>query len=165
MITRASKQAIIDGIKDDLGKAQAVFLTNLVGVTSNDAVEIRKNVREVGGKIIVTRNTLFQKASEGLFCEKMLKDLKGTNALAIAFEDSAAVAKALKEAGKEQKLVELRAGFLGDKELSVAEVNELASLPSRDAMLGTVLATFMAPVSAFARVLYSINEQKEEAAS
>lgn len=165
MITRAEKQSVIDGLKVDLGKAEALFLTNLIGVKSNDAVAIRKAVRDVGGKIVITRNTLFQKAAEGLFCEKMLTDLKGTNALAIAFEDPAAVAKALKEAGKENELVNLKSGYLGEKELTGPQVNELANLPSRDQMLGTVLATFMAPVSALARVLYAINEQKEEAAS
>lgn len=165
MITRAEKQSVIDGLKVDLEKAEALFLTNLIGVKSNDAVAVRKAVRDVGGKIIITRNTLFQKAAEGLFCEKMLTDLKGTNALAIAFEDPAAVAKALKDAGKENELIDLKAGYLGEQELSAGEVKELANLPSRDQMLGTVLATFMAPISAFARVLYAIGEQKEDVAS
>ena len=36
-----------------------------------------------------------------------------------------------------------------------------ADLPSRDEMLGTLLATFNAPISALARVLFAIQEQKE----
>ena len=49
--------------------------------------------------------------------------------------------------------------------MSAGEDKELANLLSRDQMLGTVLATFMAPISAFARVLYAIGEQKEAVAS
>ena len=41
----------------------------------------------------------------------------------------------------------------------------LADLPSRDEMLGTLLATFMAPVSALARVLHAQSERKKEGAS
>jgi len=167
MLQRAQKDTIIKGLKSDIDKARAIFLTNLIGVSSNDAVKVRKEIREKGGKIIVTRNTLFGLAAKGTKVESMLSGLKGTNAVAFAFEDSAGVAKVLKDAGKELELIELRAGFLGDRELTKAEVLELASLPSRDEMLGTLLATFMAPVSAFARVLHAINEQKgsgEEAA-
>ena len=160
MLQRAQKDTIIEGLKSDIDKARAIFLTNLIGIPSNDAVKVRKGVRDKGGKIIVTRNSLFGIAAKGTKVEAMLADLKGTNAVAFAFEDTAGVAKVLKEAGKELELVELRAGFLGDKELTKAEVIELASLPSRNEMLGTLLATFMAPVSAFARVLHAINEQK-----
>ena len=160
MLQRAQKDTIIEGLKGDIDKARAIFLTNLIGIPSNDAVKVRKEVRDKGGKIVVTRNSLFGIAAKGTKVEAMLTDLKGTNAVAFAFEDTAGVAKVLKDAGKELELVELRAGFLGDKELSKDEVNHLASLPSRNEMLGTLLATFMAPVSAFARVLYAINEQK-----
>ena len=160
MLQRAQKDTIIEGLKSDIDRARAIFLTNLIGIPSNDAVKVRKEVRDKGGKIIVTRNTLFGRAAKGTKVESMLADLKGTNAVAFAFEDTAGVAKILKDAGKELELIELKAGFLGDKELSKADLNQLASLPSRNEMLGTLLATFMAPVSAFARVLYAINEQK-----
>ena len=88
--------------------------------------------------------------------------MKGPTAVAFAFDDAAAVAKALKESGKSLEEVSLKGGVLGDKVLSVQEVNELADLPSRDEMLGTLLATFMAPVSALARVLHSVGEKKGE---
>ncbi len=165
MLNREQKQTIIDGLKGDIEKAQGLFLTNLIGITANNSVKVRKEVRDAGGKLVVTRNTLFGKAAEGTYAESVLSGLKGTNAVAFAFEDAAAVAKVLKDAGKDHELVDLKAGFLEQKELTKAEVTELASLPSRDEMLGTLLATFMAPVSAFARVLHAIKEQKEEASA
>jgi len=91
----------------------------------------------------------------------MLADLKGPHALAFAFEDAAAVAKALKQAGKSFEAVELKGGVLNGELLSLAQVQQLADLPSRDEMLGTLLATFMAPVSAFARLTNSIKDECE----
>jgi len=163
MLTRPEKEKIIAGIKTDIDQAQAVFLTNLIGLPSNDAVKLRKSVRDAKGKIVITRNTFFERAGKDTACEEILADLKGTNAIAFAFEDAAAVAKSLFDAGKEHgEIVELRAGVLEGKTLSPEQVVELAKLPSRDQMLATLLATFNAPVSAFVRVMNSIKEKKEE---
>ena len=162
MLTRSSKEEIVKGIQDDIGNASAVILTNLIGVTSNESVAIRKEIRDAGGKVVVARNTLFRKAAEGTDLEQMLTDLKGPHALAFAFEDAAAVAKCLKEASKENEAVAFKAGFLDGKALGVEDLKALADLPSRDEMLGTLLATFNAPISALARVMNSIREKKEE---
>lgn len=161
MMTRTEKEAVIKDLREKIESSRALFLTNLVGVTSNDAVAIRKSVRDAKGTIVVTRNTLFRKAAEGTYAEELLKDLKGTNAVAFAFEDAPGVAKALFNASEDLEPVKLGEGFLTQKPLSSQEVVELAKLPSRDEMLGTLLATFNAPVSAFARLMNSIKDEVE----
>ncbi|MBC96499.1 MAG: 50S ribosomal protein L10 [Halobacteriovoraceae bacterium] len=161
MLKRAEKDEIISGLKQNIENAKAVFLTNLIGIGANDAVSLRKEIRESDGKIVVTRNTLFKKAAEGTPVESILGELKGPHALAFAFDDAAAVAKALKEAGKEHEAVELKGGVLNGEVLDLEQVKALADLPSRDEMLGTLLATFMAPVSAFARLTNSIKDECE----
>lgn len=162
MLNRAEKDAIIAGIKKDIEASRAIFLTNLIGISSNDSVSLRKDVRDKQGKIVVTRNTLFKKAAEGTAIESMVDSLKGPHALAFAFEDAAGVAKALKEAGKNFEAVELKAGMLNGEILTNAQVTQLADLPSRDEMLGTLLATFMAPVSAFARTVNALKDECEK---
>lgn len=161
MLNRAQKESIVEGLKGDIDKAKAVFLTNIIGISSNDSVEIRKNVREANGKMIIARNTLLARAGVGTPAEEMLKSLKGPHAVAIAYEDAAAVAKCLKNASKDHEVVEFKAGVLDGTELSLADLKQLADLPSREEMLGTLLATFNAPISALARVLYAIQEEKE----
>ncbi len=162
MLNRSEKEAIIQDLHKDIGKAKAIFLTNLIGISSNDAVSVRKAVRDSNGKMVVTRNTLFRKAAVGTPAEALLADLKGPHAVAFAFDDPAAVAKCLKIAGSTLELVDLKGGVLDGQMLTKAQVKQLADLPSRDQMLGTLLATFLAPVSAFARVLYAIQEKKEK---
>jgi large subunit ribosomal protein L10 len=162
MMTRAEKDTIVSSIREKLEKSQAVFLTNLVGIPSVDSVRIRKNVREAKGHMVVTRNTLFARAAKGTFAEGLLSDLKGTSCVAFAYEDAAAVAKIVNDAsGEFENIVTIRGGMLGTQKLSKVEVVALAKLPTRPQMLGTLLATFNAPVSAFARVLDAIREQKE----
>jgi large subunit ribosomal protein L10 len=161
MLTRAEKDVIIAGLNKKIVDANAIFLTNVIGLPSNDSNALRKSVREADGTLVVTRNSLFSKAAVGTDAEQLLSGLKGTQAVAFAFGDAPGVAKALKECGKEFELVELRGGLLDGKALSSEEVKMIADLPSRDEMLGTLLATFNAPVSALARVLFAIKESKE----
>jgi large subunit ribosomal protein L10 len=166
MMTRAEKDAVVSSIKQKIEKSQAVFLTNLVGIPSVDSVRIRKNVRDAKGHMVITRNTLFARAAKGTMAEGLLADLKGSSAVAFAYEDAAAVAKVVNDAsGEFSEIVTIKGGVLGTQKLTKAEVIALAKLPSRNEMLGTLLATFNAPVSAFARVLFAINEQKQGGAT
>lgn len=162
MLKRAEKEAIIESLRKDINEASGIFLTNVIGVKSNNSTALRKSIRDVQGKLVVTRNTLFAKAAQGTPAENLLSNLKGPKAVAFAFGEAPAVAKCLKNAGKEQEAVTLDGGLLDGKELSVKEVVALADLPSRDEMLGTLLATFNAPISALARVLNVIREEKEK---
>ncbi len=165
MMTRAEKDVVVASLKEKIQKSQAVFLTNLVGIPSNDAVRIRKNVREAKGFMAITKNTLFARAAQGTYAEPLLKDLTGNNAVAFAYEDAAAVAKAVNDAtGDFENIVVIKGGMLGSQKLSKAEVVALAKLPSRDQMLATLLATFNAPAGAFVRVLDAIKSQKEKQA-
>lgn len=161
MLKRSEKDAIITDIKGNIESARAIFLTNLIGISSNDSVDVRAKIREADGKVVITRNTLFRKAATGTVAEAMLADLKGPHAVAFAFEDAAGVAKVLKDAGKSFEQVELKGGILNGEVLSLEDVKALADLPSRDEMLGTLLATFMAPISAFARLTNSIKDECE----
>lgn len=162
MMTRKEKEQVVQEIKGHIEKAQALFLTNTIGLPANDAVALRKTIRDAKGYVVVTRNTLFKRAAQGTYCESLLSDLKGTNAVAFSYEDPAAVAKAIYDAGKEHDVVSLKGGFLGESALGESEAKQLASLPPRDQLLATLLATFNAPVSAFVRVLHAIKEQKEQ---
>lgn len=163
MLTRAQKEAIVGEIKQHIDNAKAIFRTNLIGLDSNSATAVRKNIRDAKGTVVITRNTLFRMAAKGTKAESLLSDLKGTNAVAFAFEEAPAVAKAIYDANKDHaEIVLLNEGLLEDKNLSKAEVIELAKLPSRDQMLATLLATFNAPISAFARTIEAIRKQKED---
>jgi large subunit ribosomal protein L10 len=161
MITRADKDAVIKDLKEKIVNSQALFLTNVIGMEANQAVVLRKTIREAKGALVVTRNSLFGKAAHGTYAEELLTGLKGTNAVAFAFEDAPAIAKALLETSKEVEAVKLGKGYLGEELLEETKVVALAKLPSRDEMLGTVLATFQAPVASLARLVNAIKDECE----
>jgi large subunit ribosomal protein L10 len=161
VITRENKEKIVARIQENLNKSEAVFLTNFVGLTSNDANRIRKDIRDANGAVIIARNKLLQKAAEGTRSSEVFCNLKGPHAIAFAFKDAPAVAKVLYDAKKSFEMMTLEGGVLNGRVLTSKDVEALASLPSRDQMLATLLATFNAPVSAFVRVLDQIRQKKE----
>ncbi|MDP7321771.1 MAG: 50S ribosomal protein L10 [Bacteriovoracaceae bacterium] len=161
MITRESKDAVIQDLKEKITNSRAIFLTNVIGMEANQAVELRKSIRDAKGALVVTRNTLFGKAAQGTYAEELLTGLKGTNAVAFAFEDAPGVAKAILETSKEIEQVTLGRGYLSEELLDEGRVLALAKLPSRDEMLGTLLATCQAPVSSLARLLNAIKDECE----
>ncbi|OFZ70882.1 MAG: 50S ribosomal protein L10, partial [Bdellovibrionales bacterium RIFOXYC2_FULL_39_8] len=81
-MNRAEKEAVIGEVKTNISKAKAIFLTNLVGIESNNANAIRKSVRDVKGKLMITKNSLFEIAAKGTDYEKLLVNLKGSSAVA-----------------------------------------------------------------------------------
>lgn len=162
MLNRQEKDLIVNNVKAQIQKSQAIFLTNLVGLESNTAVALRKVIREADGGIVVTRNTLFKRAAAGTCAEKLFSNLKGPHAVAFAYTNPPAIAKAIHELSKDKECVQLKSGVLDGKDLSAKDVVTLAQLPGRDQMLGTTLATFMAPISSFVRLLDAIRIKKEE---
>jgi large subunit ribosomal protein L10 len=162
MLTRSEKDQIISDLRDKIEKSEGIFLTNVVGITANESVALRKSIREKNGALVVTKNSLFGIASKGTKAEEVMSGLKGTNAVAFAFDDAPGVAKAINDSAKELDLVELKAGVLEDKVLSAEDLKALANLPSKEQMLATLLATFNAPVSAFVRTVEAIRAKKEE---
>lgn len=161
MMNHEQKDEVVNDLREKINKAEGIFLTNLVGLVAEVSTKVRKNIRENNGSVVITRNTLMARAAKGTKAESLFSNLKGPNAIAFAFNDPAAVAKILFNLRKDHEVARLGAGLLGDKPLKVAEVEFLANLPSRDLMLGTLLATFNAPVSAFARVVEAVRAKKE----
>jgi large subunit ribosomal protein L10 len=122
MMLRSKKEEVVAKLRKDIENANAIFLTNLIGITSNDSVQLRKDIRKAGGKVLVTRNTLFRRAAEGTHCEAVLAKLKGPNAVALSFGDAPGVAKVLYEASKTLEAVQLKGGYLGSQELKAKDV-------------------------------------------
>ena len=58
----------------------------------------------------------------------------------------------------------IKAGFYNGKVLDVNGVKELATIPSREELLSKLLGVMKAPVSAMARVLGAVAEQKASGA-
>lgn len=158
-------------LKDKAGKAKAIALTDYLGLSVAQMTELRDKVREAGGELKVTKNTLLKRALENDELNQT-DALEGPTLTLFAYEDEVAPLKAVVEFAKEHEIPTLKAGFLGKEFLNLERLQGLAQLPSREELQAKVVGQISAPIYGFVNVLsgnlrnlvyvlQSIKDQKE----
>ena len=109
--TRELKDQMIAQYDDWLKRSQAMIVTEYVGLTMKDMDALRAKIREAGGEFHIVKNTLGRQSWEkaGVAFPKEL--LEGSTAMAFAFQDPPAVAKAMLEFAKSNDKVKIKGGY------------------------------------------------------
>jgi large subunit ribosomal protein L10 len=158
------KKLVVAEIKEKVEKASSIVLVNYSGLDVENATELRKRFREAGAEYKVYKNNLVELAVKGTAFEAISKDLTGPNAFAFGFDDPVTPAKLVKDFIQETKKLELKSGVVEGEYCDVAKIEEIASLPSREALIGRFLGSVKAPISNFAYFLTNLAEKNEEVA-
>ncbi len=156
---RPEKQEEIDRLRESFSKAESAILADYCGLTVADMNEVRGKLREASVELRVTKNTLARIAVKGTDSEPLADSLVGPTAIAFSYVDPVAGAKVLKELSKKHDKLELKGGILGDKLLSVSDIEALSKLPSKDILLAQLLSVMNGPMTGFVNVLLG-NQRK-----
>ncbi len=156
MKKRSEKQQDLDNLKTELANVSTVILTTFQGITVENDTKLRRAVQAVGGKYKVVKNTLAERAGAGTPIENLLKDLSGTNSIAYSSNDPVALAKALTKVAKEVPAFQFRAGLVEGRVISIAEIQQLANLPSKEELLSKVMFLLNAPAQRIAMALNAL---------
>ena len=156
MKKRSEKQEDLDKLKVALAKVSSVILTTFQGITVEDDTKLRRAVQAAGGKYQVVKNTLAERAGSGTPAEGLLKNLTGTNSIAYTNTDPVALAKALTKIAKEVPAFQFRAGLVEGRVISIAEIQQLANLPSREELLSKIMFLLNAPAQRLAMTLNAL---------
>lgn len=153
---RPEKVATVSEVAERLKNCDAALLTEYRGMGMKAMHQLRLQLRPNGGEYKVYKNTLVRFAARQAGIEGADAILTGPTAIAFVNGDAAGVAKALREAARANPNLVLKGGFLGNKVLSVADISELADLPSRDVLLSQIAGLFEAPAAQFASLLEAV---------
>ncbi len=156
MKKRSEKQQDLEKLQTDLAKVSTVILTTFQGITVEDDTKLRRAVQAVGGHYKVVKNTLAERAGAGTAAEPLLKNLTGTNSIAYTETDPVALAKALTKVAKDVPAFKFKAGVVEGRVLSIAEIQQLAQLPSKDELFSKILFLLQAPAQRIATALAAI---------
>jgi len=150
----SEKQAIVEVLAEKMQNSCAGVFVNYSGISVADDTQLRRNLRNAGVEYSVVKNTLVRFAINKIGFEELDPILNGPTALAISKDDPVAAAKLLCEyADKKDSTMEIKAGFVDGKIISVDEVKALAALPSKEVLVAQVLGTMIAPITGLANVL------------
>src|SRR6476660_6851647 len=150
MKKRSEKQQDLDKLKTELAKVSTVILSTFQGITVEDDTKLRRAVQAVGGKYKVVKNTLAERAGQGTAAENLLKNLSGTNSIAYTDADPVALAKALTKVAKDVPAFQFKAGLVEGRVISIAEIQQLANLPSKEELISKIMFLLNAPATRIA---------------
>lgn len=156
MKKRSEKQQDLDNLKTELAKVSTVILTTFQGITVENDTKLRRAVQAAGGKYKVVKNTLAERAGAGTPIENLLKDLSGTNSIAYSQNDPVALAKALTKVAKDVPAFQFKAGLVEGRVISIAEIQQLANLPSKEELISKVMFLLNAPAQRIAMALNAL---------
>jgi len=158
---RTLKEAKVAEIKEKLQKSQAVVLADYQGLTVEDDTQLRKNLREAGVEYKVYKNTLVILAAKELGLDGLSEYLEGPVSIAFGYEDATTAARILNDFAKDHKKLELKAGVVEGKLYNKEEIEQIASIPSKEVLIAKLLGSIKSPLSNLAYLLNAIKEQKE----
>jgi large subunit ribosomal protein L10 len=157
MKKRSEKEKDLQQLKTDLGQVSTVILSTFQGITVEDDTKLRRAVQAAGGTYRVVKNTLAERAGAGTASEPLLKNLSGTNSLAYTATDPVALAKALTKIAKDVPAFKFRAGMVEGRVLSIAEILQLAQLPSKEELFSKIMFLLNSPAQRIASVLSAVS--------
>jgi large subunit ribosomal protein L10 len=147
------KKALVAEVAEVAGKAQSVVAAEYRGLTVGQMTELRSKARKSGVYMRVVKNTLARKALAGTAFESVGPKLKGPLVLAFSKDDPGAAARVVKDFAKLNEKLVATLVSLGGQVLPGAQLEKVASLPTREQALSMLLGVMKAPIQKFVRTL------------
>ncbi len=163
-------------VTEKLKSVEALYITEYRGLTVKEMWELRGALRKANAEYKVVHNRLTKIAMENAGMGQFMDYFIGPVAVVYVNADPAAAAKALMDFAKDHEKLVVKAGVMDNALLSAEQIKALASLPSREVLLGKLVGALSSPLYGFVRVLQGpifgfvnvldqIKKQKEEAAA
>src|SRR5438105_1091985 len=146
---KEQKEQVVDELTQRLRAADTLLVADYRGLTMPQIDELRSRLLESGARFTVVKNTLTRRAAEAAGADALLALLEGPSAIAFleADGDMVAAAKALADAARDTRVLEIRGGVLQGRTMTAEEVQSLATLPPVEVLRGQVLGAIVAPLS------------------
>lgn len=142
---RTQKAEMIEWIGGVFDQNSVVVVAN-GGLTVAQMTDLRGELRSAGAGMKVIKNRLAKIAISGKPAEKIADLFKGPTAIAFS-EDPVAAAKVIDSYAKKNDKLVVLGGAMGDEVLDANGVKALASMPSREELIASIVQTIMSPAA------------------
>ena len=131
----------LDGVED-------CVLANVIGMDANSTSALRKRLREKGIGMMVVKNSLAQRATEGTSLAAAFEGISGTHAVLWGAEDFVSLVKEATDLNKDDadfEVFETRGGAMDGVQLTPDRVLEISKWPSRAEQLSMLVGQILGP--------------------
>lgn len=152
MLNKAQKEQIVAEIKESMEQNKILLMADFRGLTVKDMGDLKKEIKEVGGRMQVVKKTLINVALKEKGIDFDTRNFAGPLAFIFGPEETLVPKKVWNFARKNDKL-KIEGGLLENEVVTKENIEALAKLPTKEELLGKLVGTIQAPVSGFVRVL------------
>jgi large subunit ribosomal protein L10 len=169
-MAQAEKATAVADIAEQFKSSTATVITEYRGLTVANMAELRRSLAG-SATYSVAKNTLIKRAASEAGVEGLDELFVGPTAIAFVSGEAVDAAKAIKKFAKDHKALVIKGGYMDGRALTVAEVDRIADLESREVLLAKLAGAmkanlskaaglFNAPASQMARLAFALQEKK-----
>ena len=147
------KEATVEELSDILARSVLAVAADYRGLKVSDLQTLRTTLRTLNGEARVAKNTLTILAAEKAGRQGLIAHLAGPTILITAYDDPVGVAKAIGDFARTSRILKVRGGVAGQRTIDEASLATIATLPSRDVLIGRVVGQIQAPLYGLVGVL------------
>jgi large subunit ribosomal protein L10 len=152
-LTRQKKAEKVTELAAELESSTSAIVGTFAKLTVAQDYNLRKVVREAGGKYRVLKNKLAARAAKGTNVEAALQGLKGVSSVAYTSGDPVALTKAISTWVTDNAEFTFKLGIVDGKVISIEEIKQLATMPGKDELFSKLLFLINAPAQRLATVI------------
>lgn len=153
---RNDKEKEIENLRKEFSDARNLLLAGFQGLTVGQDTELRRAVRAAGSRYRVVKNTLAKRAAEGTALEPIKDQFTGSSAVAYNAEDPVTLAKAITTYAKAHPRLVFKAGVVEGRVIDLADLNQIASLPSKEELISKLMFLLNAGAQRLASVVQAV---------
>lgn len=144
------KDQLTKDLSNRLTGIEDCLVANVIGLDANSTSALRKRLREKNISLMVVKNSLACRATEGTSLNPAFEGLDGTNAVVWGAEDFVSLVKEVQALHKDEEdfeKFEARGGVLDGEKLTPEKVAEISKWPSREEQLSILAGQILGPGS------------------
>jgi len=161
-----SKQAIklkeqqVEAILEKVKKAKGIVLVDYRGINVEQDTNMRNALRAEKIEYKVLKNRLVLRAFNAAGFTGMDAVLEGPTAVAFSFDDATAAARIISENTKKIPKISMKGGIVEGQIMDAKGITAVASIPSKEVLLGQLLGLLTSPMRSFAVAVSEVAKKK-----
>ena len=163
-MNKQEKEQVVSELKEKLNKASSIYLTDFSGLTVEQTNEFRTELFNAKVDYRVVKNTLMRKALDSKEIKNKFSDqtakisekLIGPTGVIFAYEDPVSPAKIIKKIYDKIEKPKLKVAFIENVVYDSSKLNELASLPTKQDIIASIIGSLQAPISGIINIINSV---------
>ncbi len=157
MKSKEQKQKDLNALTEQLNNSKSAMVVGFNKVSVNKDQEFRHQLREAGASYQVVKNTIARLAVKGTLYEGATEHFKGVTAIAWTESDPVILSKAVSKFVKDNaELYTFKAGVVDGRVVDLKQVQEIASLPSKEELISKLLFVINAQAQRIVTVINAV---------